>query len=128
MARKHIKQMNKEEIAFVHGFLRASVARLTGQGHFYDRAAERHFTLAEAKLAAAQGTVIEIHNDRAPDVRVLVSNKLGICAVVSLVTFEIITVYYNAPEDGHETLNWGAYRWQQDAVSLVKDLLRSSLK
>jgi hypothetical protein len=122
MSRKHIKQMNKEEIAFVHGFLRANVARLTGQGHFYDRAADRRFTLAEAKAAAAQGTVIEIHNDRSPDVRVLVRNKMGTCAVVSLVTFEIVTVYYNAPEDGHETLNWGAYRWNQDVVGLVKEL------
>lgn len=124
MARKHIKQMSKEEIAFVHGFLRGHASKLStrGQVHFYDRAAERKFTADDAKAAAAQGLVVEIHNDKSPDVRVLVRNKQGTCVVVSLVHLEIVTVYYNAPTDKHETLNWGAYRWNENVVNLIKSL------
>jgi hypothetical protein len=126
MARKHIKQMSKEEIAFVHGYLRAKKDLLsTGlQSHFYDRASERKFTPEEAKAAVAGGVVIEIHNDRNPDVRCLVRNSKGTCAVVSLISFEILTVYYNAPDDNHDTLNWNAYRWNQNMVELIKSLRR----
>jgi hypothetical protein len=123
MARKHIKQMNKQEVAFVHGFIRsANFSVWSGKAHFYDRASERSFTLADAQSAVKGGLVVEVHNDKAPDVRVLVRNQAGTCAVVSLQSREVITVYYNAPSDGHETLNWGAYRWAQDVVALVKSL------
>ena len=123
MARKHIKQMNREEVGFIHGFIRSAAFTVwSAKPHFYDRANERSFTLADAQAAVKGGLVVEVHNDRAPDVRVLVRNKLGTCAVVSLLTREIITVYYNAPTDGHETLNWGAYRWQQNVAALVKEI------
>lgn len=127
MARKHIKQMSKEEIAFVHGFLRGQINRLSAHvHHFYDRANDRKFTFEDAKQAASGGIVIEIHNDRNPDVRVLVRSKTGTCAVVSLKTFEVITVYYNAPTDEHDTLNWNAYRWNQNVVDLIKSLRRAA--
>jgi hypothetical protein len=122
MSRKHTKQMTGTEKAFVHGFIRANVARVTGQAHFYNRASERTFTLDEAIQTVRGGLVVEVHDDRKPDVRAVVRSQNGTCVVLSLTTWEVITVYYNDPNDTHDTLNWNAYRWSQDLVSLVKGL------
>jgi hypothetical protein len=126
MARKHKSQMSKDELGFVVGYIRANATRLwSANGHFFDRASERHFTLDAAKDAAAKGVVVEVHNDRNPDVRALVRNAAGTCVVISLKSWEVITVYYNDPADAHDTLNWNAYRWQESMVTLVKNLRRA---
>ena len=127
MARKHLKQMNKEEIAFVHGFVRANAHRIwTGTGHFYDRASDRKVSIDEVQIAAKIGRVIELHDERKPDIRVMVRSKAGICAVISLLTWEAITCYYNAADDEHDTLNWNLYRASAtlDVVKIIKSLRR----
>lgn len=123
MARKHISQMSALEKSFVHGDIRKNADRLTACGHFYDRATERMFTLAEAQDTVRKGLVVEVHNDRA-EIRVLVRDKSGVCVVVALDTLEVVTVYCNAPSDQHETLNWNAYRWNVDLVSVIKSLIQ----
>jgi|ERR1700679_2562619 len=124
MARKHISQFDQTERAFVHGYIRTHADRITGKHHFYDRASERAFTLDDAREAIRNGLVIEAHNDKAPDVRVLVRNQTGTCAVLSLNTLEVITVYYNAPEDTHAGMNWTPYTWRTDLTQVVKSLRR----
>lgn len=126
MSRKHQTQFTKEERGFVHGFVRANVSRLTSTNtHFVDRATERHFTFDEAAAVVKGGLVVEVHNDKPGDVRCLVRNSQGTCVVVSLVRWEVITVYYNDPADQHETLNWNVYRWNQNLVELIKQLRRA---
>jgi len=123
MARKHITQTTKEERAFIHGFIRAHANQVqAATSHFYDRATERTFTMEDAVTAIRGGLVVEVHNDRPGDVRALVRNQKGTCVVLSLVRLTVVTVYYNDPADQHETLNWNAYRWNQDLVALVKSL------
>jgi hypothetical protein len=124
MARKHITQCNPTERAFIHGYIRSNVHKVNGGNHFYDRANERHYSLSEARDALAKGLVVEVHNDRTPDIRALVRHSSGICTVVSLKTWEVITVYYNAPSDNHDTLNYNAYRWSVNVTELVKTLRR----
>jgi hypothetical protein len=121
--RKHNSQFSKDEKGFLHGFLRANVGKVNSvKVHFEDRATERHFTFEDALETIKSGLIVEVHNDRKPDVRVLVRGKNGTCVVVSLVTWEVITVYYNDPEDNHYGLNYNLYRWQVNAVNLVKEL------
>ena len=124
--RKHTDQMTKDEKGFIHGFVRANIERLNAgpQSHFYDRAHERTFSIAEAIEAVRCGLVIEVHNNNAPDVRVLVRDRKGTCAVVSLLTWNIIMVYYNDPTDTHYSLDWNKYRWVVNVVELVKGLRR----
>ncbi len=123
MARKHIQQMNQMERAFIHGYLRSGKRDYHAvTSHFRDRATQRVFTLADAEAAIRGGLVVEVHNDRAPSVRALVRDQKGTCVIVELQTGLIISVYYNDPEDKHETLNWAPYRWTQDIVALVKSL------
>lgn len=128
MARKHIQAMNQTERAFIHGFIRNNAARALDNSsiHFEDRASERHFSIEDAVEALRGGLVVEVHNDAKADFRALVRNAAGTCVVVSLVTFRVITVYYNAPSDAHDTLNWNAYRWNQDVAELVKGLRRAA--
>lgn len=105
------------------GFVRANAAYITGAAHYKDRATERHFTFAQAKDAIASGKPVEV-NKEGVDVRALFRRasgpNAGTCAVVSLLTLDIITVYYNAPDDTHTTLNHNLYRWPVNVVDLVK--------
>lgn len=121
--RKHISQMNANEVAFLVGFVRGNTGRLDGTPHFYDRASGRTFTFAQAEEAIAAGVLIEVNKD-GQDVRALFrrtkGENSGTCAVVSLLTFRIITVYYNAPDDNHSTLGRDQFRWRVDVVELVK--------
>lgn len=120
--RKHIQQFNANEVAFAHGFIRKNANRIhSARGHFYDRASARSISFGEAQSVASKGTVIEIHN-LAGEYRALLRNRQGICVVVSLVTWELVTAYYNAPGDYHDTLNWNAYRWNQNIVEVIKSL------
>jgi len=123
MARKHIQQMNQLERAFIHGYLRSGKRDYHATtSHFRDRASERVFSVQDAVDALRNGLVVEVHNDRNPSLRALVRDSKGTCVVVELQTDLIISVYYNDPEDKHETLNWAPYRWTQDIVALVKGL------
>lgn len=123
MARKHTQQMNQVERALIHGYLRSGKRDYHATtSHFRDRASERVFSLPDAEKAIRTGLVVEVHNDRAPSVRALVRDSKGTCVIVELQTGLIISVYYNDPDDKHETLNWAPYRWTQDIIALVKGL------
>src|SRR5258708_17157992 len=103
--RKHAQQMNATEKAFLHGYIRQNTGRVTGARHFYDRAADRKFSFADAQDAIRGGLVVEVHNNRAPEVRALIRNQKGTCVVLSLSTWDVVTVYYNSPDDRHATLD-----------------------
>lgn len=126
MARKHITQFNLAESGMLHGFMRAHAGKVwSSRVHFMDRAAERSFTLQDARCAIACGKVVELHNERG-EWRTLVRNRQGTCAVLALETLEVVTVYYNAPDDTHLTLNHALYHGANsiDAVQIVKSLNR----
>ncbi|VVB52096.1 Uncharacterised protein [uncultured archaeon] len=126
MSRKHYSQFNVTETAFIHGYIRANAAKVTGAEHFYDRASERTFDISQAVDTLANGRVIEVHNDRSPRIRALVRRQSGpnsgTNVVVDLMDWHVVTVYYNSPSDTHDTLNWSPYRWQVNVVNLVKSL------
>jgi len=107
------------------GFVRAHASKVSGQAHYEHRASERHFTLAQAVDAIASGKSVEV-NKTGDDVRALFRRQsgpnAGTCAVVSLITWNIITVYYNDLSDKHDTLNHNLYRWNVNLVDLVKGL------
>ena len=127
MARKHISQFNKDEMAFAHGFIRRHAASVKSAAvHFTDRATERVFTLADAQAAIAAGIVVEIHNER-KEWRALVRDRKGTCVVLSLESWDVITVFYNAPTDTHSTLDKGLYSSGRfvNVVELVKSLRRA---
>ena len=126
MARKHIHQMTSDEKAFVVGFTRKHVAPSVSSArqHFYDRASERHFSFEEARAVLATGSLVEVHNNAAPEIRTLFRSQSGTCVVVSLSTLSIVTVYYNAPDDTHQTLDYNAYRWSVNLVDVIKSLRR----
>ncbi len=62
---------------------------------------------------------IEVHNNKAPDIRAVVRDGEGTCVVVSLLQWTVVTVYYNSPTDHHSTLDYSKYRWEQDITALV---------
>jgi hypothetical protein len=73
-------------------------------------------------MAVIDGTLIEVHNEKEPDIRALMRDDKGTCVVVSLVSGDIITVYYNDPEDKHYTLNKGQYRWNVDLLDVLRGI------
>jgi hypothetical protein len=123
--RKHYSQMSPTEVGMLVGMVRANASEVSGQAHYEHRASERHFTLAQAVDAVASGKPVEV-SKVGNDIRALFRRQsgpsAGTCAVVSLITWNIITVYYNDPRDTHDTLNHSLYRWNVDVVELVKGL------
>lgn len=125
MSIKHILQMTQEEKAFTHGFVRANVSRVSqGRAHGYNRAAERDFNLDDIQAAVRTGTVVELHNE-AKEWRVLIRDRKGCCVVISLENWETVTVYYNDPQDNHDTLNHNRYHSGKaiDAVAVIKSFI-----
>ena len=118
-------QMNDEERALIHGYLRTQVGQLRGSSHFHDRASERTFSLSEAIEAVRTGRVIEVNDN--PGYRALVRSLNGTCVVVELTHLRVITVYYNDQSDTHSTLDRSKYTWKQDIVELVKQLRKKVL-
>jgi len=126
-SRKHISQMNEMEKAFIHGYIRANAHKANANHvHFYHRASDRHYTLAEATEVLQNGLVVEVHDLAAPSYRAVVRDRKGNCVVTDLRIMTVITVYYNDPEDKHEGLNWSAYRLNTDIVELVKKIRKAA--
>lgn len=124
MARKHVLQMSDLERDCVNAFIHVNVHRVTARcAHYEDKAKERSFTKSQALEAVKSGYVIEVHNNKAPDIRAVVRDKEGTCVVVSLKQWSVVTVYYNAPDDHHETLDFSKYRWEQDLTALIRGLM-----
>jgi hypothetical protein len=121
MAKKHYTQMSNLERQNVLAYIRKLPIKTT-RPHYFDRASERSFTAQEVRDAITTGDLIEVHNENAPDVRALLRDDNGTCVVISLVSGEVVTVYYNHPTDTHTTLDWGKYRWQVDLTRLMSQL------
>ena len=113
--------MAAAETEAVLAYVRAISVRTT-KPHYYNMKQERSFTREQVEHAIKHGGLIEVHDDKAPEVRVLLRDSSGTCVVVSLNTGEVITVYYNDPEDRHYTLNKGLYRWKADMQEVVSKI------
>jgi len=118
--RKHYSQMSEAEREEVLRFARE--LSLHGRPHYYDRAKDRSFTDAQARMAVWQGSLIEVHDNKAPDIRALIRDKEGTCVVVSLCSGDIVTVYYNDPEDHHYTLDKGQYQWTKSMLDVLGEI------
>ena len=123
MARKHYTQMSMPEIEAVCSYVR-DLRLVATKPHYYNRRQERSFSQGQVYAAVKTGKLIEVHNDREPDIRALLRDDTGTCVVIDLGSGDIITVYYNDPEDQHFTLNKALYRWQVDLCSVVDKLRR----
>lgn len=113
MSKKHFSQMSPRERQAVTAYV-SKLPVKTIRSHYVDRATERSFTAQEVRDAITTGDVIEVHNDIPGDLRALVRDDKGTCVVISLVSGEVITVFYNHPTDTHDTIDMGKYRWQVD--------------
>jgi hypothetical protein len=124
--RKHTKQMSPLE----REVLRQAIDSLdiTSWAHFGDHSVDR---LVEKGLSAVDivntikfGEIIEAHNKKEHDIRVLLRQptKRGssVCVVVSLRDGNIVTGYENKNKDKHFTLDWSEYKWKVDLVAEVK--------
>lgn len=115
--------MTPEELEALYSLVWSNAKKLWHPtGHFWDRARERHFTLADVVNAIGLGGIIEAHDDARPDIRVLFRDAHGTCVVISLTNWRVITVYYNAPDDSHISLNWTLYRWSKNMADVVNKL------
>src|SRR5271156_1110571 len=121
MSKKHFTQMSNREREKVLAYI-SKLPIKTTRSHYIDRATERSFTSQEVRDAILTGDLVEVHDDNKPDIRALLRDDNGTCVVLSLVTGEVITVFYNSPTDTHQTLDWGKYRWQEDLTRIINQL------
>ena len=119
--RKHYTQMDASEKDVVLNAVR-SITKVQTTEYIKSRMAERAITNLHIALTLMQGEPIEVHNNRAKEIRVLmrglVENKW--CnVVISLTTKTVITCYWNALNDTHKTLDKTQYKWIVDLKTVI---------
>lgn len=122
MARKHITQMKPAEVVML-----TAATRKLGQAlitsHAADRMAQKGVTAKDINLCLQYGTPVEIHNE-ASELRVVLrfaygKPKVATCVVLGLSTGTIATVWKNAGNDNHGSLNLWAYGWNVNVCTLL---------
>lgn len=119
--RKHFTQMSADEIAVLFTAVRSQKFAFTSIPHANLRRNEKAITEANVLAALSYGTVIEVHNNIANELRVLVRGKVAgnfVCVVVSLNPRKVITMFWNDANDHHKTLDKSAYKWDTNIVEL----------
>jgi hypothetical protein len=124
MERKHRDQMTDEEIDFLEYLLSAMSGWITEFALIHaskrdpDRPSVRNVTHVEILKAIKTGSVIELNSLA----RVLIRDKSGVIAVVSLCDRKVITMWRCNPRDTHKTLDRSLYKWKVNAIEYVKSL------
>lgn len=119
--RKHYSQMTQDEMAIVLGAVK-SITKVQTTPYIRSRMQERAITNLHIALTLTQGSPVEVHNNNAREIRVLmrglVDNKW--CnVVVSLTTKTVITCFWNALNDTHKTLDKSQYKWAVDLTTVL---------
>lgn len=118
--RKHYTQMTNDETVAVMTAIRTSTFHVSP--HAFDRMMEKKITEAQINTMLGYGKVIEVHNNTASEVRVLMRGKVmgkWCNAVVSLTTKKIVSCWWNAFNDTHRTLDKSQYKWTVDLKTVV---------
>ena len=113
--RKHYTQMNGGEIAVVKTFIN-NVPRYNFIPHSIEKLLKRKVDRAEVEQAIREGEIIEVHNNKWWDFRVLVrlnlfAHKRAVCVVLSGRNKNIVTCYLNDVNDNHSTIDMTNYTW-----------------
>lgn len=132
--KKHVSQMNDEEKCFLVEALKKSSLNLTFTNHFYSNGVDckEEDVIALLSRENLKELIVEYNEtirEGVKDSRVLVrdtevkevlfrvddKNKKefkqqgNLCVVVSILTGNVITAYWNIATDKHTTLNWNRY-------------------
>jgi hypothetical protein len=122
--RKHFKQMTQEEIQAVKDVIGA-VDSFGFTPYSTNRLIERGIDEESVLSAIGSGKVIEVHNNKQNDVRVLLRlhiKQIAVCVVLSLRHKAVITSYLNRTNYTHPNLDWTQYAWKQ---TITKELISS---
>lgn len=114
--RKHQKQMTPAERQHVENHIHGLRGWIL-KPHAIKRGLERVVDTDALYTTMRIGDVIEVHNDVPAQIRAVLRADLGnasICVAADLTNREIVSVWVNALDDQHDTLNLGNYRWQVD--------------
>jgi hypothetical protein len=103
LEKKHYTQISQEEKTLLWGRLIKISPVFTK--HAITRCQEKGINPI---LINCKVKIIE-YNIHHGDKRVLLRQKNGLCYSVSLLTGQIITIYFNDPGDNHSTINWHEY-------------------
>jgi transcription elongation factor len=124
--RKHYTQMSEKEIRVISLLVKSSNFKLNDYSKF--RMNERNVTVENLVSAIRKGEVIEVHNNVGSDIRVLLRDDRGNCAVVSLMDKKVVTCFKNNPNDNHATINRSLYTWNENLIPILKDKIIGRLK
>lgn len=120
--RKHRTQMGKAEIeaaeAYVHGLKAQELA-----DHAFKRMDTKNVTLRDIFVTIKYGRIIEV-NTEGSGMRVLMrldfgKPKVAVCVVLALDNLAVVTVWKNAGNDAHKTLDISQYQWKVDFRALL---------
>ena len=129
--RKHRQHMNSAEVRALKEAIRGLDPTKLYSFNWYikKRMKQRGISRKDINRTIKEGHIIEAHNEKRDDIRILLRHEtkrgLAVCLVVSLKDHCIITVYINESSDNHPTLNWSEYQWN---VDLVEEVMRFNAK
>lgn len=118
--RKHYSQMTQDETQAVLNAVRSF--NYTLSPHAKDRMNQKRVSDTQINTMLGYGKVIEVHNNNASEIRVLMRGKVAgkwCNAVVSLTTKMVVTCFWNELNDTHRTLDKSQYKWSVDLKTVV---------
>lgn len=118
--RKHYTQMTQDETLAVLNAVRLNT--YTFSPHARERMNQKRLTETQINTAIQYGKVIEVHNNNAKEIRVLIRGKVfgkWCNAVVSLTTKQVVTAFWNELNDTHRTLDKTQYKWVVDLKTVI---------
>ena len=124
--RKHISQMTSQEIKVLRSKL-MNIEYFNFTDYSLNKVKHRNISKYNVIGAIRNGDIIEAHNNKLGDVRILLRcdiNNISVCVVISLKKELIVTAYLNNINDNHETLNRDNYKWNAVITNrLIKSII-----
>ena len=126
MQSKHRKQMSQSEIEYAEMLVHAVDDWKFDVGHLFERMMEKGIRKKDAALALKFGEVIRVQSDGRVVMRLTEADEpdclIGTCVCADLKRHQLITVWYNEPDDTHSTLNLSKYRWKRNTTDFLRSI------
>lgn len=121
--RKHRDQMDTAEIEYAEFIVHNHYKEWYMSHHALDRLKEKNVPVLKLIGTLQGGYVVEVSQNRLASVCVLMKRDYpagAVCAVVSLPTFELVTVWANKPGQMHDTSQSREFEWDCNVVDVLQ--------
>jgi hypothetical protein len=122
MQSKHRKQMTAAEIQYTESLVHGIDTWCFDNDHLLARMEQKGVSKKDAAITLRWGAIIRVQDDGRVLLRLMNGMRKGVCVVVSLKDFTLVTAWYNKPTDQHTTLDMSEYTWKVNVIEYLRSI------